>query len=137
MRHERAGAATPLDQAFAGEPAERLVDGRAGAAIFDDELMLERNAGARRPFARTNARLDIAPDPCLDRHASSRRDKVAAKRRPISSPRLCRPPSTILIPRRQTQSIPEREAKIQLSSSASPLRPTRHGSRASSETMSA
>ncbi len=78
MRDERAGAPAPFDQAFARETAQGLVHGRSGAAIFDHKLMLERDTRARRPFARADARLDIAADSRLDRHAASSRARVAA-----------------------------------------------------------
>ena len=68
--HESPGLAPPLDQAGADQPGQRLADRRPGAAIFTDQLMLERDAKAWLPFARADPRLDVGPDPLRYAHAA-------------------------------------------------------------------
>ena len=73
---DRAGAAPAEDQPGRGEGREGLAHGHARAAVFRDQLVLEGDAMARRPFARQDPPLDVAADALVDGFHPRRPDQA-------------------------------------------------------------
>lgn len=128
-RHKGTRPLAPFDQPGIGQRGERLADRHARTAELLHQFGFGGEALARGKVTRENARLDLAPDAFAERsgHASSP-SSVMRYLALMASRFRCRPPSTHLMPRRQTQSIaPCPAANIKPSSSASPLRPINEG----------
>src|SRR4051794_26682543 len=145
--HEGTGAPPPLDQIGLRELRQRFAHRHARAAVTRDQLVLEWNAMARRPFAGQYTLLDVGTDPLVERrlvvsianeaHATSLRTDALKRSRAVWR-NLCLPPSTTLLPPAQTQSIALLPvAKIQPSMMASRDRPASEGCEASRVTISA
>ena len=69
---EAAGLAPPLDEARAGKLGQRLADRHARAAVSPRQFVLEGDAGAGRPGAAEDLRLDVGDDPAVQRRRRRR-----------------------------------------------------------------